>query len=172
MTPRKHGNPCHHFQTPMAFLKTPLISCLTALHLSRLRSTAAFSLASKSSLQSKSPPFSIISSLSMSSSATQPLSVDPFCYRQFSEHEASATYSGAVFNISIEKFIKIVNERYSENSLKDGYAPFCKHLFLRNDFTDARVNVLPITKTNEGLLRTKYEARNEKEVCLCKRKYL
>lgn len=102
------------------------------------------------------------------------ISVDPFCYRQFAEYEASNTYSGTVINISIEEFTKIVNERYQsslrtnseEVLLKEGYAPFCKHFFVRNDFTDARVNVLPITKENESLIRTKYEARNEREVYL------
>jgi hypothetical protein len=58
----------------------------------------------------------------------------------------------------------IVNERYDESKLKEGYAPFCKHLFIANDFTDAVVNVLPITAENEACLRTKYEARNENEV--------
>ena len=67
-------------------------------------------------------------------------------------------------NISIEKFEEIVNARFDSSCLKDGYAPFCKHLFIVNDFTDARVNVLPITKENEHCLRTKYEARNEKEL--------
>jgi hypothetical protein len=59
-----------------------------------------------------------------------------------------------------------VNERYHQQqlSLQDGYAPFCKHLFLLNDFTDAKVNVLPITPENESLLRTKYEARTEQEL--------
>lgn len=33
-----------------------------------------------------------------------------------------------------------------------------------NDFSDARVNVLPITEDNEHCLRTKYEARNAKEL--------
>jgi len=69
-----------------------------------------------------------------------------------------------VFNLSIENFEQIVNSRYDESQLKDGYAPFCKHLFIVNDFSDARVNVLPITKENEQYLRTKYEARNEKEL--------
>ena len=65
---------------------------------------------------------------------------------------------------SMEDFTNIVNERYDEKDLKDGYAPFCKHLFVANDFTDARVNVLPITPENEHLLRSKYEARNDKEL--------
>lgn len=65
---------------------------------------------------------------------------------------------------SVEEFEEVVNERYDESALKEGYAPFCKHLFLVNDFTDAQVNVLPITPENEACLRTKYEARNDKEV--------
>lgn len=92
------------------------------------------------------------------------LVVDPFCFRQFAEKEKSKGYAGTVFNISIDEFEEIVNSRYDPSQLKDGYAPFCKHLFLVNDFTDARVNVLSITKENEHCLRTKYEARNEKEL--------
>ena len=68
---------------------------------------------------------------------------------------------------SVEEFEAIVNERYDESALKEGYAPFCKHLFIVNDFTDAQVNVLPITPENEACLRTKYEARNDKEVRAC-----
>lgn len=65
---------------------------------------------------------------------------------------------------SIEEFEKIVNERYDETKLKDGYAPFCKHLFVKNDFTDVRVNIMEVTKDNERLLRTAYDARSEKEL--------
>src|SRR5210317_766063 len=79
-------------------------------------------------------------------SNTKNLVVDPFCFRQFKEHDSSTGYQGTVFNISIEKFEQIVNERYDANALKDGYAPFCKHIFIENDFTDARLCVLPITK--------------------------
>lgn len=92
------------------------------------------------------------------------LVVDPFCFRQFAETEKSKGYAGTVFDISIEKFEEIVNSRYDPSRLKDGYAPFCKHLFVVNDFTNARVNVLPITQENEHCLRTNYEARNEKEL--------
>ncbi|KAL7554080.1 hypothetical protein ACHAWF_017464 [Thalassiosira exigua] len=96
--------------------------------------------------------------------AAKNLVVDPFCFRQFAESDKSEGYAGTVFNISIEQFEAIVNSRYRASDLKDGYAPFCKHLFLENDFTDARVNVLPITPENEPCLRTRYEARNEKEL--------
>ncbi|KAL7504969.1 hypothetical protein ACHAXN_002503 [Cyclotella atomus] len=100
----------------------------------------------------------------MSTASQNHLVVDPFCYRQFSEKESSKGYAGTVFNISIQKFEEIANSRFDASDLQDGYAPFCKHLFLENDFTDARVNVLPITKENEHCLRSKYEARNDKEL--------
>ena len=100
--------------------------------------------------------------------------VDPFCHRQFREYyqhddnETIKDYTGTIFDVSISEFERIVNERFHSSDgdllLQDGYAPFCKHLFLRNDFTDAVVNVLPITDDNEHLLRTKYLARNDKEL--------
>lgn len=65
---------------------------------------------------------------------------------------------------SIKEFTKTVNERYDESKLVDGYAPFCKHIFIKNDFTDATVNVLRVTPDNEHLLRCTYEARNDKEL--------
>jgi len=48
--------------------------------------------------------------------------------------------------------------------LKDGYAPFCKHLFMKNFIPSATLTTLPITPDNEHLLRTKYAARTEKEL--------
>jgi len=97
-------------------------------------------------------------------SESNSLTVDPFCFRQFIDHDSSKKYSGTVFSLPISEFEDIVNARYDESLLKDGYAPFCKHLFIANDFTDARVNVLSITPENESLLRSRYEARNEKEL--------
>lgn len=110
------------------------------------------------------PTLSTVRSLQMAAASDKALVVDDFCFRQFAEHEASQSYGGTVFSIGVAAFEKIVNERYDEALLKDGYAPFCKHLFVENDFTDATVNVLPITAENEGMLRTKYEARNDKEL--------
>ena len=104
-------------------------------------------------------------------SATKQLVVDPFCFRQFAENEASKTYGGTVFALSIKEMEDIVNSRYKEDMLQDGYAPFCKHIFLKNDFTneDARVNVLKISKDNEHLIRTEYVARNDKELPVLQR---
>ena len=64
----------------------------------------------------------------------------------------------------MSEFESVVNSRFDPKLLKDGYAPFCKHLFVLNDFTDARVNALAVTESNAHMLRTKYEARNEREL--------
>jgi Protein of unknown function (DUF3228) len=104
------------------------------------------------------------------STVSKAIVVDPFCFRQFSEQDASQSYGGTVFLQSVAEFEEIVNARFvDESHLKDGYAPFCKHLFLENDFTEAKVNVLPLTKENEGLVRTEYHARNEKELPILQR---
>lgn len=99
-----------------------------------------------------------------SMSGTKNLVVDPFCARQFSESESSKSYLGTVFDVSIAHFENIVNQRYREENLVDGYAPFCKHIFIENDFTNATVNILEITPENEKHIRSRYEARNEKEL--------
>ena len=108
-----------------------------------------------------------------SSSSSKKIVVDPFCFRQFAEHEASTKYGGTIFSsITVSEIEDIVNERFTDDSmLKDGYAPFCKHIFLTNDFTknDARVNVLEMTKENEHLIRTEYVARNDQELPILQR---
>jgi len=109
------------------------------------------------------------STLNMSA-ASKVMVVDPFCFRQFSEHEASQTYGGTIFEQTVTEFEDIVNSRYiSDSQLQDGYAPFCKHLFLKNDFTQAKVNVLPLTEENEVFVRTEYQARNDKELPILQR---
>ena len=107
--------------------------------------------------------------MSAASNNNKHLVVDPFCFRQFAEHDASHSYGGTVFSNIISEFEEIVNARFDEKQLKDGYAPFCKHLFVLNDFTDGRVIVLPLSKDNEHLVRTEYAARNDKELPVLQR---
>lgn len=52
--------------------------------------------------------------------------------------------------------------------LVDGYAPFCKHLFLPND-TPTRCGFAPITDENRHLLRSGYRARREGERAVLER---
>jgi len=53
-------------------------------------------------------------------------------------------------------------------ALVDGYAPFCKHLFLAND-TPTRAGFAPITAANAGALRSGYRARREGEMAVLER---
>lgn len=46
---------------------------------------------------------------------------------------------------------------------RDGYAPFCKLLFVRN-FTNACVGTMPITPENEWCLKSAYKSRNDEEL--------
>jgi len=48
-------------------------------------------------------------------------------------------------------------------ALVDGYAPFCKHVFVKN-FAGVKSTTLAITPENEHLLRSGYEARTDKEL--------
>ncbi len=53
-----------------------------------------------------------------------------------------------------EEFEAVVNKIYCEKKvpLRDGYAPFCKHLFVEN-WTPTPNTMIKITKDNEHLLR-------------------
>ena len=51
----------------------------------------------------------------------------------------------------MEEFEKKVNEVFSEDLLKPGYAPFCKHVFLSN-FTETKLGYHGITPENRHLL--------------------
>lgn len=87
---------------------------------------------------------------------------DPFCFRQFEPTNSS------FINFDRHQFEQRISELYDSTKLKDGYAPFCKHLFVEN-FTETVVPLVRITPENEHLLRTAYEARTEKELPVLKR---
>lgn len=93
--------------------------------------------------------------------------LDPFCFRQF---DPSA--GGMFINFDKQEFTERVNEYYlkvkDQGGLKDGYAPFCKHLFMEN-FTDAISQYIKITKENELFMKTGYEARRENELAVLNR---
>ena len=75
-------------------------------------------------------------------------------------------------NYDKEAFESKINDFYLEvkdkGGLKDGYAPFCKHLFIEN-FTDAISGYIIITPENEKLMRSGYEARRENELAVLNR---
>lgn len=98
------------------------------------------------------------------SAAVKHLVVDPFCFRQFELGSGKTPY----VPISVEAFEQKVNEVFSTEKLVDGYAPFCKHLFLDN-FVGCDSNALAITPENEHLLKTGYVARTEYELAVLSR---
>jgi hypothetical protein len=93
----------------------------------------------------------------------RPLRLDAFCYKQFERD------SGDIFiDFDRDEFTEKVNEFYSPENLRPGYAEFCKHLFIPN-FTPATVCSLEIKPENECLLRTGYETRREEELAVLSR---
>ena len=89
--------------------------------------------------------------------------LDPFAFKEF---EAIA---GTAANIPFDKdeFTTLVNSFYldvkDKGGLKEGYAPFCKHLFMEN-FTEGVSGCAVITPENEKFLKSDYCARRENEL--------
>ena len=90
--------------------------------------------------------------------------IDPFCLKQFK----SSGNARATIDYCTEEFEKKINELYKAENLKEGYAPFCKHLFVKN-FTDTLLYYAKITESNRKFLQTVYEARTEKELPVLRR---
>ena len=88
--------------------------------------------------------------LSMSTRAPS-IVLDPFCFRQFDDE----AYSGSKVPMAKDEFARRVDDAFASGAapLVDGYAPFCKHLFLEN-FCGVRGSVLKITPDNEPVSYT------------------
>ena len=89
--------------------------------------------------------------------------LDPFCFREF-EAKAGQTPS---LPIDKDEFTERINDFYlkvkDNGGLKDGYAPFCKHLFIEN-FVNCVSGCAEITPENQQYLRSDYVARRENEL--------
>ncbi|MCB9798210.1 DUF3228 family protein [Candidatus Nomurabacteria bacterium] len=69
-----------------------------------------------------------------------------------------------VVGLTPEQLVELANEALAAGAeLVDGYAPFCKHLFLVNE-SDTLAGIAPITDENRHALRTDYVARREGEL--------
>jgi hypothetical protein len=84
--------------------------------------------------------------------------LEPFCFRQFEDAKSSQ-----FIPFPKQQFEDRVNELYTPELLRPGYAEFCKHLIVPN-FTEAKQSTLEITEDNYTLLRTGYEARRPEEL--------
>jgi len=86
--------------------------------------------------------------------------VDKFCLKQFN----NPNYTGTQIIYDVQKFEDKINEAYPAGvSLVDGYAPFCKHLFIPN-FANVYCGYTEISDSNKHLIKSGYEARKENEL--------
>ena len=92
--------------------------------------------------------------------------LDDFALRQWDDER----YSGTRLSCDKSSFVARIQAALDggECSLVDGYAPFCKHVFVEN-FVGARVGNARITKENEHLLKSGYSARSEAELAVLTR---
>ena len=99
------------------------------------------------------------------------IALDEFALRQFTD----PTYAGTRVSMAPSAFMARVWEYYGERKriqdefndapvLVDGYAPFCKHLFMPNFVPGLRDGAVRITPANEPAIKTAYEARREEEL--------
>lgn len=97
-----------------------------------------------------------------------PFFLDAFCLRQWED----AGYSGTRLSggrAAQELLVSRCAEATAAGApLVDGYAPFCKHLFLPN-FCGATVGALRVTGANRALLRSGYSARTPAELPVLQR---
>lgn len=83
------------------------------------------------------------------------ISLDPFALRAFQK-------GGPFEGQDPQVFLDTVAQKHLQ--LVDGYAPFCKHIFLPN-FTETVVPMcVPLTDDNKALIETDYIARRDSEL--------
>ncbi len=93
------------------------------------------------------------------------IALTDFARRNFEEGASGTTIIG----LSPEDLVARCNDALAAGAaLVDGYAPFCKHLFLTND-TPTRCAFAPITDANRALLKSGYVARRDGELAVLER---
>lgn len=89
------------------------------------------------------------------------IGLDAFCWRQFDD----PNYNGTKVVFDKKAFIDKVNEIYraQQPPLADGYAPFCKHIFIEN-FAGCLPGSLEVSPDTEPLLKSGYVSRRPEEL--------
>lgn len=82
------------------------------------------------------------------------------------KHFNDPSYTGTQIMYDPVVFTDKVNEavRSGSSELKEGYAPFCKHIFVPNFVPNVKCGYAEITPENESKLKVAYEARNSNEL--------
>lgn len=89
---------------------------------------------------------------------------------KFAGRHFSSSFKGTkVLGMSEAELVELANRAIAEGaSMTDGYAPFCKHLFLKNPSL-TKAGVARITPENKHLLRSGYESRRPEELPVLQR---
>jgi hypothetical protein len=78
-------------------------------------------------------------------------------------------YSGTRISYDKAAFVERIHAAAKAGApLVDGYAPFCKHVFVPN-FVGAKVGALSITDSNRHLLKSGYTKRRPEELAVLTR---
>ena len=93
------------------------------------------------------------------------IAITPFALR----HWEPASGAKQIEGLSAERLVALCNDAVTGGAeLADGYAPFCKHVFIENPSAMACA-FAPITDANRHLLRHGYVARREGELAVLER---
>lgn len=91
--------------------------------------------------------------------------LDSFAARQWDD----PSHAGTRIQHDKAGFVERLHAFHRDGAvLRDGYAPFCKHIFVPN-FVGARVGALEITDANRGSLRSAYLRRRPEELAVLSR---
>ena len=91
--------------------------------------------------------------------------LDAFAVRQWDDPQ----YSGTRISFDKAEFVRKVHEHHSQGAdLVDGYAPFCKHVFVPN-FVGAKAGNVEISDALKGSIETAYESRRPEELAVLSR---
>jgi hypothetical protein len=99
--------------------------------------------------------------------STDTFFLDEFAQRQWDDPD----YSGTIIDFNKREFVQKIHDYHTTAQnypLVDGYAPFCKHVFVPN-FVDAKISTVKITKENEHLMKSGYSSRSANELAVLTR---
>ncbi|GLC42260.1 hypothetical protein PLESTB_000648900 [Pleodorina starrii] len=96
---------------------------------------------------------------------TKTFFLDSFALRQWDD----PNYGGTRVSYDKAAFVQRIQEEFDKGSpLVDGYAPFCKHVFVPN-FVGAKLGALSITDANRAKLQSGYTKRRPEELAVLTR---
>lgn len=98
----------------------------------------------------------------MAGSVAKDFFLDEFAQKQFNDSDPN--YSGTRLHFAVLKFLAKIQKLHDDGApLVNGYAPFCKHIFVPN-FTGAKLGALTIDDNNKKYLQSGYSRRRPEEL--------